>query len=114
MIAQVVPTQYKTLYGELSYLNQYSVIEKDVPVEQMQRVEPIQGLHLRDFQGIIFTYDFHPVGNAESCLTFSLMRRHCPVPEVCSGVVVHSTSGGICPVFFCLISYLGLIAYPGY
>jgi hypothetical protein len=57
----VVPTQYKTLYGELSYLNQYSVIEKDVPQEHLQRVEPIQGLRLRDFQGIVFTYDFHPV-----------------------------------------------------
>lgn len=58
---QVVPTQYKTLYGALSFLNQYSVIEKAVPWEQMERVEPIQGLHLRDFQGIVFTYDFHPV-----------------------------------------------------
>lgn len=60
-LLQVVPTQYKTLFGELSFLNQYSVIEKAVPLEQMQRVEPIQGLHLRDFQGIVFTYDFHPV-----------------------------------------------------
>jgi hypothetical protein len=59
--AQVVPTQYKTLYGELSYLNQYSVIEKDVPYETVQRVEPIPGLRLREFQGVVFTYDFHPV-----------------------------------------------------
>mmetsp|Transcript_81220 Transcript_81220/g.159403 ORF Transcript_81220/g.159403 Transcript_81220/m.159403 type:complete len:304 (+) Transcript_81220:74-985(+) len=58
---QVVPTQYKTLYGELSYLNQYSVIEKDVSLETVQQVEPISGLHLKSFQGIIFTYDFHPV-----------------------------------------------------
>lgn len=57
----MVPTQYKTLYGALSYLNQYSVIEKAVPWEQMQRVEPIPGLRLRDFQGVVFTYDFHPV-----------------------------------------------------
>lgn len=59
----MVPTQYKTLYGELSHLNQYSVIEKDVPLEQLQRIEPIPGLHLRDFQGIVFTYDFHPVSS---------------------------------------------------
>jgi len=61
IFSQVVPTQYKTLYGALSFLNQYSVIEKAVPLEQMLHVEPIQGLRLRDFQGIVFTYDFHPV-----------------------------------------------------
>jgi hypothetical protein len=64
---QVVPTQYKTLYGELSYLNQYSVIEKDVPYEAVQRVEPIPGLRLRDFQGVVFTYDFHPVRRPAAC-----------------------------------------------
>ena len=60
---QVIPTQYQTLDGAMSYLNQYSVIEKAIPMEQTQRSEPIQGLHLRDerFEGIIFTYDFHPV-----------------------------------------------------
>ena len=57
----MVPTQYKTLYGQLSYLNQYSVIDKAVPVETMMRAEPVPGLRLRDFQGVVFTYDFHPV-----------------------------------------------------
>jgi hypothetical protein len=56
-----VPTQYKTLYGELSFINQYSVIEKAVSFEQMRMTEPISGLRLREFHGLVFTYDFHPV-----------------------------------------------------
>ncbi|KAJ1442993.1 endoplasmic reticulum vesicle transporter-domain-containing protein [Ochromonadaceae sp. CCMP2298] len=59
---QVVPTQYKTLYGELYFANQYSVIEKAVTAQQLTTgAEPVAGLHLRDFRGIVFTYDFHPV-----------------------------------------------------
>jgi hypothetical protein len=59
---QVVPTQYKTLYGELSYANQYSVIEKGISIEQYSTHPPVlSGVMLRDFQGLFFSYDFHPV-----------------------------------------------------
>eukprot|EP00597_Dinobryon_sp_UTEXLB2267_P003661 CAMPEP_0170076212 /NCGR_PEP_ID=MMETSP0019_2-20121128/13223_1 /TAXON_ID=98059 /ORGANISM="Dinobryon sp., Strain UTEXLB2267" /LENGTH=197 /DNA_ID=CAMNT_0010287703 /DNA_START=358 /DNA_END=951 /DNA_ORIENTATION=+ len=58
---QVVPTQYKTLYGELSFASQYAVSEKIVSLEQLRRNEAISGLFIKDFQGLIFTYDFHPV-----------------------------------------------------
>jgi hypothetical protein len=58
---QVVPTQYKTLYGELTFANQYAVNEKVVSLEQLRRNEAISGLFIKDFQGLIFTYDFHPV-----------------------------------------------------
>lgn len=59
---EVVPTQYKTLYGELSFANQYSVDEKSISVEALARTHgSIGGIHLRDFSGILFTYDFHPV-----------------------------------------------------
>lgn len=61
---QVVPTQYKTLYGELSFANQYAVNEKVVSLEQLRKNEAISGLYIKDFQGLIFTYDFHPVRDA--------------------------------------------------
>jgi len=57
----VVPTQYKALYGELSYVNQHFSVEKAIPIDQLSKVQPVSGLHLQDFKGVIFTYDFHPV-----------------------------------------------------
>ena len=81
---QVVPTQYKTLYGDLSYINQYSVIEKACPLEQMQHTEPIDGLHLRDFQGVVFTYDFHPV--SKSAFSVSLVNIYL----ICSRFFCHT------------------------
>ena len=61
---QVVPTQYKTLFGELTFANQYAVNEKVVGLEQLRKNEAVSGLYIKDFQGIIFTYDFHPVRTA--------------------------------------------------
>ena len=58
---KVVPTQYKTLYGELSYVNQHSVVEKAISLEQLTKIQPVSGVHLQNFKGVIFTYDFHPV-----------------------------------------------------
>jgi hypothetical protein len=57
----VVPTQYKTLYGELSFLNQYSVIEKAVPPEYAPAFLATNGMFMQNFQGMIFAYDFNPV-----------------------------------------------------
>lgn len=57
----MVPTQYKSLYGEVSFANQYSVSEKIVSIDQLGRSEALSGLFLRDFRGVIVTYDFHPV-----------------------------------------------------
>lgn len=56
---QVVPTQYKTLFGDLSFLNQYSVHEKAVSAEALTRNE--LSISLRGFHGVLFTYDFYPV-----------------------------------------------------
>jgi hypothetical protein len=63
---QVVSTEYKTLYGELSFLNQYSVNEKIVDSNQLARNELLSGLSLRDFHGLIVTYDFNPVSDVNS------------------------------------------------
>jgi hypothetical protein len=57
----VVPTQYKTLYGELSFVNQYAVTEKPIPVEHVLNFEAQNSLFMKDFQGLLFSYDFHPV-----------------------------------------------------
>lgn len=57
----VVPTQYKTLYGDLSFLNQYSVVEKSIPVDYVLNFEAQNSMFLKDFQGIVFSYDFNPV-----------------------------------------------------
>ncbi len=57
----MVPTQYKSLYGEVSFANQYSVNEKVISLDQLRRNEAISGLFLKDFNGLIVTYDFHPV-----------------------------------------------------
>jgi hypothetical protein len=57
----VVPTQYKTLYGELSFVNQYAVIEKSIPVDSVFNFEAQNSLFIKDFQGVIVSYDFHPV-----------------------------------------------------
>lgn len=57
----IVPTQYKTLFGELSFINQYSVTEKMVDMNELARSEVMSGLSLRDFHGLIVTYDFNSV-----------------------------------------------------
>jgi hypothetical protein len=58
---QVIPTQYKELYGELFHMNQYSFSEKAINIEQAKRGDPFYPLPVRDFTGVLFTYDFHPV-----------------------------------------------------
>ena len=73
---QVVPTQYKTLYGELSFANQYAVNEKVVSLEQLRKNEAISGLYIKDFQGLIFTYDFHPVRERHAA-TMTLLDACC-------------------------------------
>lgn len=55
---------YKTLYGEVSHANQYAVNEKVLTLEQLSRNEAISGLYLKDFNGVIVTYDFHPVSGS--------------------------------------------------
>lgn len=57
----IVPTEYKTLYGDLSFANQYSVVEKSIAREHVRATEAASALFLGDFSGVIFTYDFHPV-----------------------------------------------------
>lgn len=56
----VVPTEYKSLYGKLSFINQYAVSEKPVSFEQARMGDMSLGIS-RDFSGVIFTYDFSPV-----------------------------------------------------
>ncbi len=58
---QVVGTQYKTLYGELSHLNQYSINEKMVGSNPFERGELLSSVGTKDFNGIVFSYDFNPV-----------------------------------------------------
>eukprot|EP01038_Epipyxis_sp_PR26KG_P012225 gene12225-16375_t len=58
---QVIPTEYRLINGEIWNANQYSVIEKNINLEQLRKNEAVSGLYLKDFSGIIFTYDFHPV-----------------------------------------------------
>lgn len=57
----VVPTQYKTLYGELSFGNEYAIIEKPVPADFAPTFLAQNSLFIKDFQGLLFSYDFHPV-----------------------------------------------------
>lgn len=51
----MVPTQYKALYGELSYVNQHFSVEKAIPIDQLSKVQPVSGLHLQDFKGTYCT-----------------------------------------------------------
>ena len=71
---------YKTLYGDVSQANQYAVTEKVLTLEQLSRNEAISGLYLKDFNGVIVTYDFHPVSTSVVlCLIVVIIRRrlHC-------------------------------------
>lgn len=65
---QVVPTLYKTLYGKLSAINQYSINEKVMTFDQLKQVEAIMGTAASSFNGLIFSYDFHPVSLANVVL----------------------------------------------
>lgn len=56
----VVPTEYKTLYGDLSFVNQYAVSEKSISFEQAKMGDMMAGI-ARDFSGLVVTYDFSPV-----------------------------------------------------
>lgn len=59
---QVVPTQHKTLGGVLTFANQYATSEKQITITELQTHPPIvSGALLKNFQGIVFTYDFSPV-----------------------------------------------------
>lgn len=58
---QVVPTQYKTIDGELSFANQHAVVDRVLTFDQLQMNDVVNGIHMRNFRGLIFTYDFHPV-----------------------------------------------------
>lgn len=53
----MVPTQYKALYGELSYVNQHFSVEKAIPIDQLSKVQPVSGLHLQDFKGTFVLTD---------------------------------------------------------
>lgn len=58
---QVIPTQFKELWGEVSHMNQYSLSEKALSAEQAKRGDPFFPVPVHDFSGVLFTYDFHPV-----------------------------------------------------
>jgi hypothetical protein len=60
-VMQIVPTQHKTLYGKLSFLNQYSVSEKPFTPTQVQLAEYSSSSPPKGFVGVMFTYDFNPV-----------------------------------------------------
>lgn len=57
---QIVPTQYKELYGELSYINQYSILEKEYTYQQLE-MGAFSELAGKKFSGVAFTYGFYPV-----------------------------------------------------
>jgi hypothetical protein len=79
----VVPTQYKTLYGELSFINQYAVIEKAIPVDNVLNFEAQNSLFIKDFQGIIVSYDFHPV-RTSFCSLYLISFHLLSLINVCS------------------------------
>jgi hypothetical protein len=56
----VVPTEYKTLYGKLSFINQYAVSEKPITFEQSRMGDMSLGM-MSNFAGLAFNYDFSPV-----------------------------------------------------
>lgn len=57
---QIVPTQYKSLYGDLSYLNQYSSSEK--PMNTAQKMVMLSSSSTgKDFIGVMVNYEFSPV-----------------------------------------------------
>lgn len=59
---QVIPTQYKEISGEISHMNQYAMSEKVMTVDQARRGgDMFNPVPVRDFTGILFAYDFHPV-----------------------------------------------------
>jgi len=58
---QVVPTHYKTLKGDLSHANQYSVTEREIGFQQVQGGVSVSGQMFKDVFGLLFTYDFYPV-----------------------------------------------------
>lgn len=59
---QVIPTQYKEIFGDISHMNQYSLSEKVLTVDQARRGgDMFNPLPVHDFTGILFSYDFHPV-----------------------------------------------------
>eukprot|EP00981_Chlorochromonas_danica_P009714 scaffold2799_cov159-Ochromonas_danica.AAC.31 len=58
---QIIPTQYRELWGDTSYMNQYALSEKHLNVEQASKNDPFFPVPVRDFQGLLFTYDFQPV-----------------------------------------------------
>lgn len=66
---QIVPTEYKELYGELSYINQYSIIEKAYSFDQI-RMGAFAELGGKRFSGLAFTYGFYPVCHLLDCVLF--------------------------------------------
>lgn len=58
---QIIPTLYRELWGEVYYMNQYSLSEKSLTLDQARRGDPFFPVPVRDFFGLLFTYDFHPV-----------------------------------------------------
>lgn len=68
----VVPTEYKSLYGKLSFINQYTVSEKVVSRQQIQQSDFLSGLPPKEFVGLMFSYDFNPVTCCLICETFHI------------------------------------------
>jgi hypothetical protein len=56
----IVPTEYKTLYGKLSFINQYAVSEKSISFEHSRVGDMSLGI-MSNFAGVVFNYDYSPV-----------------------------------------------------
>lgn len=72
---QIVPTEYKTLYGQLSFINQYSTNEKAVSILQARQGEFALGMPQKDFVGLMFSYDFSPVRPTRHAFLLIYFRR---------------------------------------
>ena len=58
---QVVPTSYHPRRGKPTYVNQYSVTERQIEYANALPAININGAFYNDFIGVIFNYDFYPV-----------------------------------------------------
>lgn len=86
---QVIPTEYKELWGELYHTNQYTLSEKALSEAQAQRGDPYFPVPVHNFVGILFSYDFHPVRRNDDRSTHA-----CPPPSL---TIVSLSVRFLCP-----------------
>lgn len=63
---QIVPTVHKYLNGTSTRVNQYSSTEANVDEDRSLQGVVIAGSVLKEFYGVVVTYDFYPVSSIRS------------------------------------------------